>query len=132
MEYYENITAGDPIVIIGSRIGSMMLTQAVEKALDMKLRVIVITSVEGAETPEWASRIDVLINNHAPGYDRILSCGDKSAAGVGTIRTVTVLNLLTAKTIEKFPDVETWSGSGTVSADEKPMIGKFIERVKHL
>lgn len=110
MEYYENIREGDPIIIIGSRPDNLVLTQAVEKAIDMKLRVIVVTSMEGSAV-EWASRVDVIIDNHAPEKDCVITCGDVATAGVSTILTGAVLNLLEVKTIELAPGAPVWSGS---------------------
>lgn len=132
MDYYENAKAGEPIIIIGSRPDAMVFTQAVEKALNMKLRVIAITSMDGAKEPAWASSIDVLIDNHAPENDCVLLCSGVATAGVTSILTEAILNLLTAKTIEKLPDAPVWSGSRTVSIDDKPMISHLINRIRHL
>ena len=132
MEYYENIKADEPIIIIGSRPDAIVFTQAIEKALAMKLRVIAITSMDGAKEPSWASKVAVLIDNHAPEHDRVLSCGGVSTASVTSILTTAVLNLLTAKTIEILPDAPVWKGNRTGCIDDKPMIYNMINRIKHL
>lgn len=132
MEYYENAKEDEPIIIIGSRPDAMVFTQAIEKALDMKLRVIAITSMDGAKEPAWVSSIDVLIDNHAPLKDCVLSCAGVATGGVTSILTEAILNLLTAKTIENLPSAPVWSGSRTVGTNDKPMISHLIYRIRHL
>lgn len=132
MDYYENIKANDPIIIIGSRPDALVFGQAVEKALSMKLRVIAITSMDKAELPKWASSVDVLIDNHAPETDCVLTCGGVATAGVSAILNAAILNLLTAKTLEKLSQAPVWSGSRLVTVNDKPLISRFIERIRHL
>ena len=132
MEYYKNAKAGDPIIIIGERPEALVFSQAIEKAAEMKLSVIVITSMDGAAIPDWASRVDVLIDNQAPRNDCVLTCGGRETAGVAALLTGAILNLLAAKTLERAATAPVWGGSGTATSADKPMIFRFLERIRHL
>lgn len=154
LEYYRNISPGDVLILVdndGIGRGSM---EAIEKAREMGLSIIAVTSREfsGAVDPACVFRgspegcladmdgIDVAIDNKVPAFDTLV-CLEKAGMGAGRVSAVAnslILNsiLLSALQIIEREGIEAdiWASfydPGKAGRNEA-LIEKYYDKIKHV
>jgi len=154
VEYYRNIQQGDLMIIVDTDGTGKACIEAVERAREMELKIIVVTSPCFSEKidADYPYRnnnrinlcdmegIDLVIDNKVPAFDAVINLkGLKMETGwVSTIANSFIMNAIFLAAFEIIEeeniDADVWYNFYDKEglAKNECLIDKYIERVKHI